>query len=110
MINGNFIQWLTVYEVLNGLWKEVKLVKSISLEEAMAIVKVLEKVVRHMNILSPRGLEEEIVGIALRYDVTVYDASYIALARANNLVLVTEDRKLKERARKPVPVKSLEEL
>ncbi len=47
----------------------------------MALARVFGKVLGHMSILSPRGLEEEILRTALEHGVTVYDASYIVLAR-----------------------------
>jgi len=110
LLRGSYIQWLTMYETLNGLWKEAYLVKSISLGEATAIARVLGKIMKHMNILNPYGFEEEILRIALELGITVYDASYIVLAKNNGLTLVTEDRKLRMQAEKFVNVASLEEI
>ncbi len=110
LLCGNYLQWLSIYEVLNGLWKEAYLVKSINSEEALAIARVLREMVKHMNILSPRGIEEEILRMALELGITVYDASYIALAKNNGLTLVTEDRKLRMKAEGLINVVSLEEI
>ena len=40
----------------------------------------------------------------------MYDASYIVLAEENNLTLVTEDNKLKEKAEKIVKTKTIKDL
>ncbi len=58
-----------------------------------------------MSILSPRGLEEEILRTALEHGVTVYNTSYIVLARKNGLILVTEDKKLRNKAAEIITVK-----
>jgi len=44
VLRGNYVQWLTIYEVLNGFWKEASLVKSINAEKAVALARVLGKV------------------------------------------------------------------
>ena len=75
----NYIQWLTVYETVNGLWKEAYLVKSIAIKDALTIAQVLREVIEYMNILSPHGWEEEILKIALK--LGIYDAFYIVLAK-----------------------------
>ena len=110
VLRGSHVQWLTIYEVLNGLWKEASLVKSISAEKAVALARVFGRVLRHMSILSPHGIEEEILRTALEHGVTVYDASYIVLARKNDLILVTEDKKLRNKAAEIITVKSLKEI
>ena len=110
ILRGNYIQWLTIYETLNGLWKEAHLVKTISAEEATAIARTLGKITRYMNVLDPQGAEEEILKTALEHGITVYDASYIVLAKNNSLTLVTEDRKLRAKAEKIVKTRSLREV
>jgi len=100
MLRGNHVQWLTIYEALNGFWKEASLVKSISAEKAVALAGVFGKVLGHMSILSPYGLEEEILRTVLEHGVTVYDASYIAivLVRKNGLILVAGIKKAKKQS------------
>ena len=110
VLHGNYIQWLTIYETLNGLWKEAHLIGTISAEEATAIARMLGKIVEYMNILSPHGAEEEILQTALKHGITVYDASYIVLAKNKGLTLVTEDKKLREKVEKIIRTKSLKEL
>ncbi len=63
-----------------------------------------------MKILDPRGLEDGIIRTAYNLGLIVYDASYIVLAAKNKLVLVIEDSKLREKARRLVEAHSLEEI
>jgi len=97
-LGGQAIQWLTVYEVLNALWKEVYLLHKLSPKEAISITSDFEELVRNMVVLEPSGLEQEVLQIAVSKGVTAYDASYIALAKRHGLVLVTEDKKLRKAA------------
>ena len=61
-------------------------------EEASSLVSDFTELIQEMLILEPRGLEEDIFRIAVSKGITVYDASYIALAAKHNLVLITEDQ------------------
>lgn len=65
---GNCIQWLTMYEVINGLWKGVYLTKTLTIEEVSAMIKVLKEVMKYMNVLDLREREEEILKLALRLE------------------------------------------
>jgi len=56
-----------------------------------------------------RGLEEEILETAIGLGVTAYDSSYIVLATAHGLTLVTEGTKLQSKAVGVVKVASLDE-
>jgi len=71
---------LTVYEVVNPLWKEAILTKAISPEEASVIVRLFTKSLEYMKILCPHPYEDEILSTARELNVTAYDASYIVLA------------------------------
>ncbi len=109
-LGGQALQWLTVYEVINALWKEAILLRKLSPEEAGSLVSDFTELIREMTILEPRGLEQEIFRIAVSEGVTVYDASYIALAAKHNLILVTEDQKLSRKASSIVNVASLDDI
>lgn len=106
----NYIQWLTVYEVVNALWKEATLVKAIAPQEASKIVKLFTRALEFTRILSPHPYEDEILSTARELNVTAYDASYIVLAKKNGLTLVTEDKKLRTRAGKLVKAVSLAQI
>ncbi len=110
ILAGNYVQWLTVYEVVNAIWKEVSLVGSLSLKEANELLEIFLEVIEHMTILEPRSYELKILSIALETGLTTYDASYVVLAREKGLKLVTEDSKLRERAEELVETSSLDQL
>ena len=106
----NYLQWLTIYEVINALWKEAILTKAISPQEASEIVKLFTKTVEFMKISSPHPYEDEILSTARELNITAYDASYIVLAEKNGLTLVTEDKKLRAKAEKLVKAASLTQI
>ena len=62
------------------------------------------------KILDPRRLEEEILRVAIQLELTAYDSSYVVLAMKHGLTLVTEDNKLREKAKNLVKAISLDEL
>ena len=54
VLYDNRIQWLTIYEVINALWKEAILTRAISPQEASEIVKLFAKTLGiHENIKPP---------------------------------------------------------
>ena len=110
MLYDNYIQWLTIYEVVNALWKEVTLTKAISPQEASEIVKLFTKTLEFVKILSPHPYEDEILSTARELNITAYDASYIVLAKKNGLTLVTEDKTLRTKAEKLVKAASLTQI
>jgi len=109
-LNQNHIQWLTVYEVANALWKETFLIGSISADEARKIIEVLRGIMDVVNVLGPHSHEREILETAGKLGITAYDASYIALAKVNGLSLVTEDAELRDKARRMIKVFSVSEI
>ena len=106
----NYLQWLTIYEVINALWKEATLTKAISMQEASEIVKLFAKTLEFMKILSPHPYEDEFLSTARELNITAYDASYIVLAEKNGLTLVTEDKKLRTKAEKLIKAVSLTQI
>ena len=110
VLYDNYIQWLTVYEVINALWREVALIKAISTQEASEIVKLLMETLDFMKMLSPHPFEDEILSTASELGITAYDASYIVLAEKNGLTLVTKDKRLRTKADKLVKAVSLAQI
>ena len=110
ILYGNYVQYLTIYEVINALWKEVILTKTIQAEEAIKLCETLNKILNTMKTLSPLPYEEEILHTSIKLKITAYDASYIVLAKKNNLTLVTEDEILRRKAKEYVKTLSLEEV
>jgi len=110
VLEDNYLQWLTVYEVINALWKEAYLVSSLSEEEVLEILGIFQKSLEFMTILDPRPYELEIFKTAVKLGLTAYDSSYVVLAKEKNLELVTEDSELRERAKKLIDVVSLDQV
>ncbi len=106
-LGGQALQWLTVYEVLNAFWKETYLLHRLNPKEASSLINDFTELIREMFILEPKGLEGDIFQIAVSKGITVYDASYIALATKYKLILVTEDQKLSRTASSMVNAVSL---
>ncbi|MEM4230185.1 MAG: type II toxin-antitoxin system VapC family toxin [Thermoproteota archaeon] len=111
LLDGNYVQWLTVYEVLNGVWKEAFLLGRLDKGKAVEFASILvAEALGLLNILEPRGCEREIMEVALKHGLTAYDASYVVLAEKHRLVLVTEDREFRRKADRIVKMVSLEEV
>lgn len=110
LLHDNCIQWLTVYEVVNALWKEVHLIRSLSVEDVHKLLKVILDVIEFMRVLSPHPYEPDIIATAHKLSLTAYDASYVVLAKKNDLVLVTEDWKLRKKAQAIINVASINEI
>jgi predicted nucleic acid-binding protein len=106
----DYIQWLTIYETLNALWKEVHLLKTIPEDRVLEFAETLERLFDFMKVLDVRGLERGALEVAMKLGVTVYDSSYIVLAGRYELTLVTENHKLKAKARGVAKCVSVDDL
>ena len=65
---------------------------------ARKFVKIINKVFKVIKLVSITGLEEEVLTLALKENITVYDASYMYVAMRDNLIFVTDDQKLRNKA------------
>lgn len=98
-----FAPELLIYEIANVLrYKE-------TLEEKLilnAIVSIYEmRILRSVN----QSIMEEAIRLANKYDITVYDSTYISFAKNFGCNMITADRKLLQRI-KPLPnILSLDE-
>lgn len=110
VLYGNYVQYLTIYEMINALWKEVVLTKIIQAEEAIKLCETLNKILDTMKILNPLPYVKEILYTSIKLKITAYDASYIVLAKKNNLTLITEDEVLRRKAREYVKSLNLGEI
>jgi predicted nucleic acid-binding protein len=110
VLAGNYIQELTVYEVLNAVWKETYVLRKISIKEAESLLDVFIQLLSYLKVLDLSGLESEVFKISVETGLTVYDASYLALAHREKLTLVTEDVKLRNVASTMIQAVSLDEL
>ncbi|MEM3407050.1 MAG: type II toxin-antitoxin system VapC family toxin [Nitrososphaerota archaeon] len=107
---NNYIQFLTIYEVINAIWRESYLTKEVTIKEAGELASIFNEVIELMKMINPHGYEKEILEIAWKLGISAYDASYIVLAKKHNLILVSEDEKLKRKVGKIIKIVSLKEL
>ena len=86
---------LVVFELMNVAWKRSRKQPGAAalFLEALAVLEGLGLRFRGIN-------QEEVVRLGLKTGLTAYDASYLWLARALNMPLVTLDKKLGAHARK----------
>jgi len=89
---------LAVYESLNAIWREYKLLGRLDLETARLLVEVLQRVFSIMPLESIEGFEEEVFQLAIKENLTVYDAAYLFVAIKHNLTLVSDDKELLNKA------------
>jgi len=96
---------LAIYEACNSLWKLATLLKSISLQDAIDVATVLKELTaRHLiGLVNYTELDfSSTFKMAYKQNLTFYDTSFIKLAEGTGAILVTEDDKMKEAARKSV--------
>ena len=101
---------LALYESLNAVWKEYRLLGRIDEETALRFVDVISDVFSVIEVLSVRGLERGVFGLAAKDGLTVYDASYLYVAMKNGYTLVTDDRELRGKASRYVDTASSSEI
>lgn len=89
---------LALYESINAVWKEYKLLKRFDKNIALEFIKILGDIFNIIDTFSIKSLEKEVFEIASKEGLTIYDASYIAIAEKNNLILVTDDHVLMKKA------------
>jgi predicted nucleic acid-binding protein len=86
---------LAAYEAGNGLWKQVRLLKLMSEEEAHTTHDALAGLLSRTSIVRMEELDHvKAMDLALKSDVAYYDACYVIAAESLRLPLATEDRKL----------------
>jgi len=100
---------LAIYELGNAVWKQARIHRRITLEEAYLILDTLTEVFRRL-----RKPEDEAplrtLEMAVREGLTYYDAAYISAAIEKGLILVTDDERLYEVGRRYVKTLKSDEL
>ncbi|TRM86546.1 DNA-binding protein [Sulfolobus sp. C3] len=88
---------LALYEAINAIWKEYSKLKVISKDLSKRYIRVVRRVMEVIPINIIKGLEEEVFDLASKEDLTIYDSSYLLIAKRKNLVLVTDDNVLRSK-------------
>jgi predicted nucleic acid-binding protein len=89
---------LAVYESLNAVWKEHKVLGRIDLETAKELVELLKGVFDSVPLESAKGYEVEVFELASKEGLTAYDAAYLYIAMRDGLTLVSDDEELLSKA------------
>ena len=101
---------LAHYESLNAVWKEYMLLKNIDRKTALDFISLLADVINVLSIIKLKGFEKEVFDLAIKEELTIYDASYLYASIIKNLILVTDDERFKVKASKYVNVVSSSKL
>ena len=104
---------LAIYEACNSLWKLATLLRSISLQDAIDVATVLKELTTRdlIGLVNYTELDfSSTFKMAYKENLTFYDTSFIKIAEGIGAILVTEDDKLKEAAKKSVETITYKEL
>lgn len=102
---------LSKYEVGNALWKERILRHTITDDEFHEFFGLLTTVILQSKVLGIRAQDlPDVARIAAKEKTTFYDASYIEVAKSQNLTLMTEDTKLARIATKYAKTATIKDL
>ena len=96
ILEENYILTLTIYEVGNALWRETRLLRRLTIDEAEAIMRAIITLIKFMQVIGPQD-PIEVLRISNEVEITFYDAAYIVTALRRGLILVTDDRRLAAR-------------
>ena len=100
---------LVFYELGNAVWKQIHVHKTITTNEANAVLDPLIEIFRKLK--KPETEDAlEILKIAVKENLTYYDASYIHAAMENGLTLVTDDKQLYKTSQKYVKTTTSNEI
>lgn len=109
LVNGYTLD-LARYETLNTVWKMARRKDGIPPEEAGELVSILMEVLSDiMRIASITGHEDRVYQLAMKENMTAYDAAYLYIAIEKGLTLVTDDKKLLQKAEKHVETMTTKE-
>jgi predicted nucleic acid-binding protein len=96
-VNVNVLD-LTVYECYNALWKFIRR-GLITLVDGLSLAEEVSRFLKNAHTINvDADSMSKVLKLAVEKGLTVYDALYVYNARERNLVLVTEDEKLMEKA------------
>ncbi len=93
---------LTLYEVSNAIWKLSYRENKLTREQSRLLLDSILTLLSRMQTNNIKGLEKHVYDLSTKEGLTIYDASYLAVAERSGLVLVTDDLQLAKSARKYV--------
>ena len=96
ILEENYILTLTIYEVGNALWRETRLLKRLTIDEAEEVMRAIITLIKFMQVIEPQD-PIEVLRVSNEIETTFYDAAYVVTALRRGLILVTDDRRLAAR-------------
>ena len=96
ILEENYILTLTIYEVGNALWRETRLLRRLTIDEAEEVMRAIITLIKFMQVIRPQD-PVEVLRISNEIETTFYDAAYVVTALRRGLILVTDDRRLAAR-------------
>jgi predicted nucleic acid-binding protein len=110
-LQDSLILNLTFYEVGNAVWKESSLLKFLTPQEAKRIGTLSQTILSRIGQIANEGEDfQKILEIAQEEKLSFYDSSYVFFAKQKDLTLITEDKKLEDKAKKHAAVGSFASL
>ena len=110
LVKGQYILDLTIYEIGNAIWKEAVLFKTLTKDEAVTLMDEITNIVQKLNIIRIQDDLDKIMEIAIKEQLTFYDAAYLYFAKKYQLILVTNDKKLYNAAKDKIKVLRSDEI
>jgi predicted nucleic acid-binding protein len=105
LINGAMLD-LTLYELGNIIWKEYRLEHIKNYAKVMEYLTKLTSLIRIIRINPSEILEIE--NLAIRIELTFYDAAYVHYAKKEGVKLLTNDEKILTKVKDiAIPVKEI---
>jgi len=95
LLLDNYTINLAIFELGNIIWKEAYVFRSMTIKDAVEILDMFSEILSTMKIIEIRSLKREILNLAVEMGVSYYDAAYAYVAKDKNLILVTEDKRLR---------------
>jgi len=96
ILEENYILTLTIYEIGNALWRETRLLRRLTIDEAEEVMRAIITLIKFMQVTEPQD-PIEVLRISNEIETTFYDAAYVITALRRGLILVTDDRRLAAR-------------
>jgi predicted nucleic acid-binding protein len=95
---------LAIFEIGNAVWKHVHLTKKLSQHEGEIIIHSATKMIEKMFLMNIEAINAW--KLAIKEGLTYYDSSYLQAALSSKSELITDDKRLRDRAKKYVKVSS----
>ncbi|MEM2896816.1 MAG: type II toxin-antitoxin system VapC family toxin [Candidatus Bathyarchaeia archaeon] len=105
VVNGAILD-LTLYELGNVMWREYRSKRIKNYAKVMEYLTKLASLIRMIRINASEMLEIE--NLAIRIELTFYDAAYVYYAKKEGIKLLTNDEKILTKVKDAaIPVKEI---